>query len=505
MGAPQTSPVPAVLLRASALRPMATMVQFEQLVLDEAPDAVIITTPPGEVLYWSRGAERMFGFRRAEALGRTLDELIVPPGQAGSVQPARDALERGVASYETVRRAKDGALLDIDATCRRIEPADGGPALILACEKDVTDLRARREAGRAREHFAALLDSIADAIVVVNAGGRIVLANARAERLFGYGSGELCGQPADRLLAERHRGALVLAPGDDGTVAIELDGLHRDGHAIELELRRGTLRFDQATLTVGSIRADSQRSNDGLPGGREARRPGGVRTGDGLLATMAHELRTPLNAIIGFTGTLLMRLPGPLTADQEKQLNTVQGSARHLLSLINDLLDLARIDAGRFELRQQPVDLRELLADVAASVRPLAEEKGLRLDLEPGDRAGQLATDREVVGRILAQLAGAAIRHAEGGGVELGLHRRDDPDLPVELRVAGTGGAIPPDRHELLVRALRPVDGLPSRDHDGTGLGLHLAQQLAGLLRGRIEFDGDDGRGCAFRLLLPEE
>src|SRR5262245_48224580 len=119
---------------------------------------------------------------------------------------------------------------------------------------------------------------------------------------------------------------------------------------------------------------------------------------------MSHELRTPLNAIIGFTGTLLMKLPGPLTADQEKQLTTVQSSARHLLSLINDILDLAKIEAGKVEISLGPVVCQEVIAEVVASLRPLAEQKGLRFEVElPAHELIALA-DRRAFSQILINL-----------------------------------------------------------------------------------------------------
>src|SRR5262249_49621472 len=107
---------------------------------------------------------------------------------------------------------------------------------------------------------------------------------------------------------------------------------------------------------------------------------------DRFLASMSHELRTPLNAIIGFTGTLLMKLPGPLTADQEKQLRTIQTSARHLLSLINDILDLAKIEAGKVEVSLEPVICQEVIAEVVAGLRPLAEQKGLPFEVKEPER-----------------------------------------------------------------------------------------------------------------------
>ena len=240
-----------------------------------------------------------------------------------------------------------------------------------------------------------------------------------------------------------------------------------------------------------------------------------------FLSHMSHELRTPLNAIIGFTGTLLMRLPGPLTADQEKQLNTVQSSARHLLSLINDLLDLAKIQSGKIELHPEPVICQEVIGEVAANLRQLAEQKGLRFDLVVPAEPIVLQTDQRALSQIIINLANNAIKFTERGSVRVSLRRKtndqgrngvEETAAPlvvglsslVEFAVHDTGIGIraqdQPGLFEAFTQA-RPADSLA---REGTGLGLHLSQRLAELLGGSIEFTSEFGQGSLFTLLIPE-
>src|SRR5262249_20461076 len=145
---------------------------------------------------------------------------------------------------------------------------------------------------------------------------------------------------------------------------------------------------------------------------------------DRFLASMSHELRTPLNAIIGYTGTLLMKLPGPINADQNKQLNTIQASAKHLLSLINDLLDLAKIESGKVELKLEPVECRAVVDEVAATLRLLAESKGLSFEWNAPADPVEVLTDRRALSQVIINLTNNAIKFTEKGSVRLEIVRR---------------------------------------------------------------------------------
>jgi signal transduction histidine kinase len=220
-----------------------------------------------------------------------------------------------------------------------------------------------------------------------------------------------------------------------------------------------------------------------------------------FLASMSHELRTPLNAIIGFTGTLLMKLPGPLTEEQEAQLGIVRENARHLLSLINDLLDLDRIEAGRMELRPEPVQCQKLVEEVAATLRPLADKKKLAFGVDMSEAPIEVIADPRALRQIVLNLAANAINYTERGGVRLSLHllSRQEGDY-VEFAVTDSGVGIKPEDRQRLFRAFSQLsDGT----HNGSGLGLHLSQKFARLLGGEIEMESEYGKGSRFALLLP--
>ena len=225
-----------------------------------------------------------------------------------------------------------------------------------------------------------------------------------------------------------------------------------------------------------------------------------------FIANMSHELRTPLNAIIGFTGALLMKLPGPLTSDQDKQLNTIRASARHLLSLINDILDVAKIEAGKLTLSIEPVPCQELMAEVADTLRPLAQQKGLALEMalgEPGQRPVVIDTDRRALTQILINLLNNAIKFTEQGTVRISLHQREeDGVLVTEMSIADSGAGIKEEDQAKLFQAFSQLDSTSTRHVEGAGLGLYLCQNLANAIGGALFFNSDYGSGSTFTLAL---
>jgi len=228
-----------------------------------------------------------------------------------------------------------------------------------------------------------------------------------------------------------------------------------------------------------------------------------------FLSTMSHELRTPLNSIIGFTSIVLQGLPGPVNAEQSRQLGTVLASARHLLSLINDVLDLSKIESGQMELHLEAFDLRASLDQVLAQVKPLADTKGLALRLTPLPSLAPIVSDRRRVDQILLNLLSNAVKFTEHGTITVTVEAvaGDDSSTSgsssVQIHVADTGIGIKPENLEILFQPFRQVDSSLTRRHDGTGLGLVICQRLAQLLGGGVSVISAYGSGSRFTVSLP--
>ena len=363
-----------------------------------------------------------------------------------------------------------------------------------------------------RQQLVGILDIADDAIISVDAQQQIRLFNQGAERIFGYTASEVLGQSLDLLLPDRfehaHRQHLTEFA-NSGEMSRRMGerrdiyGRRKDGTEFpaEASISKLDLSGEQVYTVILRDITSRKRVEERLRE-QNAELERAILAKDRFLASMSHELRTPLNAIIGFTGTLLMKLPGPLTADQEKQLKTVQHSARHLLSLINDLLDLAKIESGKVDLSLEPVNCRSVIEEVAAGLRPLAEAKQLRFVVElPGPEL-ILRTDQRALSQILINLTSNAIKFTQAGEVRLEVIQRDEAaNLRTEISIVDTGIGIRPEDQLHLFDAF--ARGVAARSSEGTGLGLHLSQKLAQLLGGQIEFTSTHGQGSTFTLKIP--
>ena len=488
--------------------------ELEKKLADETPDAMIATTVQGNVVHWNKGAEAMFGYTSSEAEGHSLSELITPTDRLEEDQQYRDeALRAEVATRETVRHRKDGSLLYVDVSTKAIRDAQGRVECILSLKKDVTHLKALRDAKLIEAKFRDLLESTPDAIIIANLTGRIVLANGHAEKLFGYQRKELLGKPVEILLPKKfhgshvgHRAQYFSQPRTRAMGAgLELYGLHKSGTEFPVEISLSPLETEQGTLVSSAIRDITERKRfEQTLQEKNVELENANLAKNRFLATMSHELRTPLNAIIGFTGTLLMKLPGPLTVDQEKQLRTIQTSGNHLLSLINDLLDLAKIESGKVQLKVEPVACAGVLEEVGTALRPLAEMKELTLKVVLPEDGIAVVADRRALSQILLNLVNNAIKFTEKGMVQLEVReQRSNGKRTTEFWVADTGMGIRQEDQARLFQAFSRIGTENARRTEGTGLGLHLSQRLAELLGGRITLESEYGKGSQFKLILP--
>jgi signal transduction histidine kinase len=220
-----------------------------------------------------------------------------------------------------------------------------------------------------------------------------------------------------------------------------------------------------------------------------------------FLASMSHELRTPINALIGYTALMLDRIYGELTPRQEDGLKRIQASAQHLLALINDILDLAKIEAGRMPLHLEDVSLNEVMTEISQQIEPLIKKKSaLGFNLEMPRENLMMFTDRMKLKQILLNLLSNAVKFTHSGGIWVAAAKLDDT---VRIEVRDTGIGIKATDLDAIWEDFRQVDQSRTREFGGTGLGLSITKKLVDALGGKVETKSDYGRGSSFSILLP--
>ena len=478
---------------------------YLRLLVEESPDALIITTLDGKVLYWSRGAEGTFGYKAEEAVGQSLHDLVLPPDRAEEEQAIRRAvLEKGTSVSESVRRRKDGSLIYINTTTRAVSKEEGRVEWFVTNMRDVTHLKALRDAKLVDARFRDLLESTPDAIVIVNDNGRIVLINNRAEAVFGYSRAELVGEPLEILVPERHRGTHV---GSDSNyfappltrevgAGLELLGLRKNGEEFPVEISLSPLQTDEGTLGMSAIRDITERKIF------ERSLQNANRMKSEFLASMSHELRTPLNGIIGFTEFLIDEKPGPLNRKQKEYLTDVYNSARHLLQLINDVLDLAKVEAGKIDLNPETFTVARAIAEVCSVVYGIAYKKGVDVhNLVPAE-LGDVMLDQQKFKQICYNLLANAIKFTNPDGeVEIGGAMAGAGRFTIWVKDSGIG--IKNEDLKRLFREFEQLEGGASRRYEGSGLGLALTKKLVEYQGGSVKADSEYGRGSTFTVTLP--
>lgn len=367
-------------------------------------------------------------------------------------------------------------------------------------------------APRIDAHYRALFDALPVPVVITLAtDGSVAYVNPAYLRLVGATDPALMLtrsisdrlHPDDREKAARNVAAIVAGrdPHDDPRYRVCRDSgeyVDVDIYAIPTEFEGQPAMFslllDVSELAAAqSARAELSESNAAL---EEASRAKST-----FLANMSHELRTPLNSIIGFTGIMLQGLAGDLSAEQRAQLEMVNRAGRQLLGLVSDILDMERIETRKVELDVEDVDVVKLVTSLAETVRPMAADVGLTLEVSTDGAPARVRTDRRKLEQILLNLLSNAVKYTDEGGVMLTVETRDH-DLAA-FAVRDTGVGIATDDQARVFEEFRQLPSHRGAKHPGSGLGLAISRQLAELLGGRIEVESAAGEGATFTLVLP--
>ena len=486
---------------------------------------VAITDPQGKITYVNDNFCAISKYARAELLGQ--DHRIINSGYHPKefMRDLWTTIAHGkVWKGQIKNKAKDGSFYWVDTTIVPFLKTDGKPRQFVAIRADITKLK---QAEAAAAQLAAIVASSEDAIIGKDLHGVVTSWNAGSERLFGYNADEMVGQSITRLIpVDRHQEETeILRRIQRGESIQHFDTQRRrkDGSLVTISVTVSPIK-DSTGKIVGASKVarditERKKAEEALRESHEnLERKVAERTGElqqakehaeaagraksEFLASMSHELRTPLNGIIGFSEFLVDGKPGPLNPKQKEYLQDILNSGRHLLELINDVLDLAKVEAGKIELIPESFPLRKAVGEVCAVAGPIAQKKQLLVSVTIAPELVEVTLDQMRFRQVVYNLLSNALKFTDNGGrVEIVCALRGSDSFTLVVKDTGIG--IKAEDLARLFKEFEQIESGAARRYEGTGLGLALTRKIVEMQGGRISVESQVGRGTAFTVILP--
>ncbi|MGH7449124.1 MAG: ATP-binding protein, partial [Longimicrobiales bacterium] len=520
-------------------------------IVNAMPDPVLLTDAGNNMVLANRRAERLFtahpddsdGRRRAIQINNLLFSSLLTQTTIGNQ-------ETGARELNLVD-AQDGSDLLFEVLTLPVENIGGQPGVISVL-RDITDLRhavgelevqfnrsrvAEHDARLERDRLNVILENVSDPILVTDERTNIVLMNPEADRLFvvddktphdharqqiqandtrfttlisnfllrpehrhieritivdpATGKGFPAEVASSKILNRRGEPTAIVSVVHDLTHAHENERLARElqqlNDQLEERIRRATVELEERNRRLEWQSFELQKAS---------------RLKSEFLANMSHELRTPINVILGYTSLMRERIYGGLTEQQGEALTKTYQTSQHLLELINDILDLSKIEAGKMPLHIEPVFVAEVIAEVSESVRPMLRGRNLTFNADVPNTLPPIRTDRTKLKQVLLNLLSNAIKFTQDGTVGLTAEPLEGAE-GVRIVVSDTGIGIKPEDIGAIFEDFRQIDQSHTREYGGTGLGLSITKKLLTLLGGDVEVESTYGSGTQFTIELP--
>ena len=495
--------------RTLAERALEQRTEFLNSLIETSPLAIVVVDSNFCVEMSNPSFERMFRYRSRDIVGQRLGDFIAKGELGEDMDLGEDALRKGACVHTTGRRTRgDGGFLDVEGYAVPLGH-DGTANRYLLLYLDIT---IRKKAELALEDRTNFLNSLIEmtplAVAVLAPDFRVRLCNRAFEKLFLYSRQEILGRHMARVIpanlsaeGEAHHDALVSGK----TLHLTTQRLRRDGSSVDVEVFSVALRGAEGSagyLLLYQDITERRQAEEALLRAKDAAEAGS-RSKSEFLANMSHEIRTPMNGIIGMTD---LALDTKLTLEQGEYLGMVKDSAASLLTIINDILDYSKIEAGKLELEAVHFRLRQSVDETLRTLGFRARDKGLELAWSvASDVPDYLSGDMGRVRQILTNLVANAVKFTERGEVfvEIGKEPESTEALALlHFRVRDTGIGITKEKQGMIFGAFTQADSSTTRKYGGTGLGLAITARLVELMGGKLWLESEPGVGSTFHFTI---
>ncbi|MBW4527154.1 MAG: PAS domain S-box protein [Phormidium tanganyikae FI6-MK23] len=469
--------------------------------VETANDMVYTVDLDGILTYMNSYGQKLLGCTREEIIGRSYLDFVSPLHREKTLQAFTNLIKTGeLRDFEFVLTTSRGTELHLEVNGKllfRDEELIGG----MGIGRDITE---RKRIEKQLQIFSRAVESAYDSTVITDLNGKIVYANSAASRIFNWQAEMLVGTHAAVFYPERKQTELLIAQAIGGGWSGEVICHRRNGDSFPALVSVSPILDEHNQPTAVSmitrdITQQKQTAAELAAKNDELERASRMKSD--FLANMSHELRTPLTSILGFSSILQKQIFGALNSKQQLYIHQIYQSGQHLLGLINDVLDLSKVEAGQLRLELAPLVVDEVCEKTLTFVNEQARIRGLTLTSSIEPNLEPLMADELRLRQMLLNLLSNAIKFSNEGG-EIGLNVKMFGES-LHLTVWDQGIGIPEDKQHLLFHPFQQVDGSLSRRHEGTGLGLALTKKLAELHSGTVVMESKEGEGSQFTICLP--
>jgi len=487
--------------------------------------AITLVGPDGKVMDVNEAMLRLHGFAdKQSVLGKPVLDLLAPEQREAAAADMQDLWQKGEVHGEYEIITEDGKTIPVETSVTVMKNTDGKAIGLVAITRDITERKeAEEKLKESEEKFRTFVDTASDLLNITDIAGNITDVNESMARVLGYSKEELIGMHFTQILPLKTFERDFKPPFEKfikrgGEIAFDTAFTTKDGKEVYGELRSVAIH-DKRGRYVGSravfhdlterkkAEQELQEKNEQLKAQREEL----VRKATELelvsqaksefLASMSHELRTPLSAVIGFSELMLDGIPGEINDEQRGCLNDILDSGRRLLSLINDILDLSKVEAGKIELKPQNLDIANIVSDVVQIIKPVLNKNRQEIEVSVTQGLPEVRGDKNRLEQILLNLLSNASKFTEQGGrMRVHVRRKDDY---CQVAVIDTGIGIKKEDQEHVFEAFVQGETLSDRKKEGTGLGLTLTKRFVEAIGGRIWMESEYGKGSTFIFTIP--
>jgi PAS domain S-box-containing protein len=474
--------------------------EIYRALFEQSNDAIFITRGESILEVNPKGC-KLLGYDRVHLEQIPFLSLFTEESLPGLQDALNATLEKGSAFFETKIKRSDNSILDVEISFLATG-AQRETLLIIA-----RDITLRKESERLvqkeREILSALLEKSLCGIVLIEASGhKIVDVNPIAINMIGRSKEEIVGNICHQFICPAEVGKCPISDLGLSVDKSEKKIINAQKEVIPILKSVAPVTIEDKDYFVECFidLSERKRSEETLLRAKQEAEAAS-RTKSEFLTNMSHELRTPLNSIIGFSDLLLDKVFGDLNGKQLKYVNNISVSGKHLLELINDILDLSKVEAGKMELHYSEFSIDQLFDEVKSTIAPLAQVKNLGMEFKIDPDCGDIQADRSRLIQILCNLVSNAVKFTpEGGKVSVCCKKSENRAV---FSVTDTGIGISPEDQKYLFEPFKQIDSGTNRQYGGTGLGLALVKQFVEMHNGRVWFTSVQGKGSSFIFELP--